>query len=70
MPLPLVMDDVLSNFDAERARLSAQVLLDATPEHQVLLFTCHQETVDSCEEVLATVSPEGRRLGAIYTPRR
>jgi hypothetical protein len=44
--LPLVMDDVLVNFDAERARLSAQVLLDATPEHQVLLFTCHQETVD------------------------
>ena len=46
VPLPLVMDDVLVNFDAERARLSAQVLLDATPEHQVLLFTCHQETVD------------------------
>jgi hypothetical protein len=46
VPLPLVMDDVLVNFDPERARLSAQVLLDATPEHQVLLFTCHPETVD------------------------
>ena len=46
VPLPLVMDDVLVNFDPERARLSAQVLLDATPEHQMLLFTCHPETVD------------------------
>ena len=46
VPLPLVMDDVLVNFDPERARLSAQVLLDATPEHQILLFTCHPETVD------------------------
>ena len=46
VPLPLVMDDVLVNFDPARARLSAQVLLDATPEHQMLLFTCHPETVD------------------------
>ncbi len=46
VPLPLVMDDVLVNFDPERARLAAQVLLDATPEHQILLFTCHPETVD------------------------
>ena len=46
VPLPLVMDDVLVNFDPKRARLSAQVLLDATPEHQMLLFTCHPETVD------------------------
>lgn len=46
VPLPLVMDDVLVNFDPERARLAAQVLLDATPDHQVLLFTCHPETVN------------------------
>ena len=46
VPLPLVMDDVLVNFDPERALLSAQVLLDATPEHQMLLFTCHPETVE------------------------
>ena len=46
VPLPLVMDDVLVNFDPERTRLSAQVLIDAAPEHQILLFTCHPETVD------------------------
>ena len=46
VPLPLVMDDVLVNFDPERTRLSAQVLIDAAPEHQILLFTCHPEIVD------------------------
>lgn len=46
VPLPLVMDDVLVNFDPERARLAAQVLLDATVDHQILLFTCHPETLN------------------------
>ncbi len=46
VPLPLVMDDVLVNFDPERARLAAEVLLDATHDHQMLLFTCHPGTVD------------------------
>ena len=56
VPLPLVMDDVLVNFDPERTRLSAQVLLDAAPEHQILLFTCHPETVD----VLIALEPSVR----------
>jgi len=44
--LPLVMDDVLVNFDPDRARLAAELLLSASANHQVLLFTCHPETVD------------------------
>ena len=56
VPLPLVMDDVLVNFDPKRTRLSAQVLLDAAPEHQILLFTCHPETVD----VLIALEPSVR----------
>ena len=51
VPLPLVMDDVLVNFDPERARLAAEVLLEATRDHQVLLFTCHPETVDLLAEL-------------------
>jgi uncharacterized protein YhaN len=42
--LPLVMDDVLVNFDPERARAVAELLLDCAGEHQVLIFTCHPET--------------------------
>jgi hypothetical protein len=41
--LPLVLDDVLVNFDAGRARAAAAVLRDfASAGHQVLLFTCHE----------------------------
>lgn len=43
MELPLVLDDLLVNFDLERARSAALVLRDfAAAGHQVLLFTCHE----------------------------
>jgi len=42
-PLPLVLDDVLVNFDAGRAKAAAQVLRDfAKAGHQLLVFTCHE----------------------------
>ena len=40
--LPLVLDDVLVNFDAPRAKAAADVLNDFTRRgHQVFIFTCH-----------------------------
>jgi uncharacterized protein YhaN len=40
--LPLILDDVLVNFDMDRARAAAQVLRDfAALGHQMLVFTCH-----------------------------
>lgn len=45
--LPLVLDDVLVNFDAERVRGAAEVLRDfADSGHQVLMFTCHDHIRD------------------------
>jgi hypothetical protein len=42
-PLPLIFDDVLVNFDIERARTAAAVLRDfAAAGHQMLVFTCHE----------------------------
>jgi uncharacterized protein YhaN len=41
--LPLLLDDVLVNFDAPRARAAAELLRDfATQGRQVLLLTCHE----------------------------
>lgn len=46
--LPLVLDDVFVNFDAERARAAAETIRDfATAGHQVLIFTCHDHIVDT-----------------------
>ncbi|MGI9516672.1 MAG: AAA family ATPase [Pirellulaceae bacterium] len=45
--LPLVLDDVLVNFDANRARAAAEVLRDfASGGYQVLMFTCHDHIRD------------------------
>jgi uncharacterized protein YhaN len=54
--LPLIMDEVLVNFDPERARAMARAIVDVSARHQVLLFTCHPETVKTMEEI----SPELR----------
>lgn len=41
--LPMVLDDVLVNFDAIRAQRAAEVLCDfAAGGHQLLVFTCHE----------------------------
>ena len=41
--LPMVLDDVLVNFDAVRAQRAARALCDfAAGGHQLLVFTCHE----------------------------
>ncbi len=41
--MPLVLDDVLVNFDADRSSRAATVLRDFAAEgHQLLVFTCHE----------------------------
>jgi len=41
--MPLVLDDVLVNFDTRRTRLAAELLRDfAGDRRQVLMFTCHE----------------------------
>ena len=45
-PLPVVMDDILVNFDADRASRAAAAIRDLAERHQVLYFTCHPWTAD------------------------
>lgn len=41
--LPMILDDVLVNFDMHRAKAAAGVLQDfAKAGHQILIFTCHE----------------------------
>jgi len=42
--LPLVMDDVMVNFDPERARAIGAALCSFAGSHQILVFTCHPAT--------------------------
>jgi uncharacterized protein YhaN len=43
-PLPVVVDDILVNFDPERARKTAEIFQEFGNNRQVIIFTCHPST--------------------------
>ncbi|MEM6690894.1 MAG: hypothetical protein AAF664_15785, partial [Planctomycetota bacterium] len=50
--LPLILDDVLVNFDGDRAMHAAKTLHTfAQLGHQVMMFTCHRHIVDIFHEI-------------------
>jgi uncharacterized protein YhaN len=57
-PLPVVMDDILVNFDAARAGRAAVAIGELAQRHQVLYFTCHRETA-------VLLDPSGTRTVAL-----
>jgi len=54
-PLPVVVDDILVNFDPERERRAAKALADLAKTNQVLVFTCHPSTVALLREASPTI---------------
>ncbi len=67
-PLPLVLDDVLVNFDAERAKAAAAVLRDfAAAGHQLLVFTCHEHILKLFKALKMPVSrlPDNAKPGQV-----
>jgi hypothetical protein len=50
--LPMILDDVLVNFDAGRAKVAASVLSEFAKEgHQLLVFTCHEHVWRMFKEI-------------------
>lgn len=45
-PLPIVLDDVMVNFDNYRSASFANILSDFTKDRQALVFTCHKHVRD------------------------
>jgi uncharacterized protein YhaN len=45
-PLPLIVDDILIQFDDERSRATLDALADFSAKTQVILFTHHQRVVE------------------------
>lgn len=44
--LPVIVDDILVNFDPERAQRAAAAFTELAQTNQVLVFTCHPSTAD------------------------
>ena len=56
--LPLIIDDVMVNFDLERAQAMARALIEFSKSQQVLFFTCHPWTV----EIFGQICPQLRLI--------
>lgn len=49
--LPVIVDDILVNFDPARARAAAQAFAELSATNQILVFTCHPTTVEHFQAV-------------------
>jgi uncharacterized protein YhaN len=54
--IPIIMDDILVNFDPERTRNACKAILEFSKEHQILFFTCHPEI----EQLFIDIDPDLR----------
>ena len=50
-PLPVVMDDILVNFDDERQLSTLKVLMNFDPDIQILFLTCHESIVHKAQSI-------------------
>ena len=58
-PLPVIVDEVLVNFDPERALRAAKAFTELSHSNQVLVFTCHPTIVEHFQEAANQLeSPE------------
>lgn len=55
--LPIVMDDVLANFDDDRSRRTLRALGEVSRKVQVLFFTCHPHVIELGREVFPLLRP-------------
>ncbi|MEM9186100.1 MAG: AAA family ATPase [Planctomycetota bacterium] len=62
--LPMILDDVLVNFDVGRSRTAAKVLTEFSRQgHQLLVFTCHEHVWSMFKDLHADVRRLPNRFG-------
>ncbi|MEN1678708.1 MAG: AAA family ATPase [Planctomycetota bacterium] len=62
--LPMILDDILVNFDAGRSRTAAKVMVEfAKDGHQLLVFTCHEHVWEMFKDLHADVRRLPNRFG-------
>jgi uncharacterized protein YhaN len=56
-PLPIVMDDVLVNFDDQRSAATLEALIEVAAQIQLILLTCHSQTLELVQRRLPQLEP-------------
>ncbi|GAA4440399.1 AAA family ATPase [Bremerella cremea] len=62
-PLPVLMDDILVNFDDSRQLATLRVLMNFDPRIQIIMLTCHEplvSKVQSLEESIRVTRMDGQ----------
>lgn len=67
-PLPIVMDDVLVNFDEDRARRTLETLVEFSRENQILFLTCHRGIVETLQQMEPQIRPLELIPGSLARP--
>ena len=69
-PLPVVMDDVLVNFDPDRARAACSAVIELSSQFQVVFLTCHPQTVEYFRDMApqAGAASNGRSMSVLELP--
>jgi uncharacterized protein YhaN len=49
-PMPFIVDDILINFDDQRSKATIKALSNLAEKTQVILFTHHQQIVETARE--------------------
>ncbi len=63
--LPVVMDDILVNFDSLRAENAAKAIAEMAAYNQVLYFTCHPRTMEIFRSVSSQAAEFSLQSGKI-----
>ncbi len=50
-PMPLILDDILINFDDERSRATLKALANLAEKTQVILFTHHRQILEDAKKI-------------------
>jgi uncharacterized protein YhaN len=67
-PLPLIFDDILVNFDPERAAAAAEAIGELSRNQQILLFTCHPATAERLRRVVGGAAVFELQNGQLTNP--
>jgi uncharacterized protein YhaN len=53
--LPVIVDEIFVNFDAQRAKQIAGIMETFATDRQILIFTCHPSTLDLFNESMVNI---------------
>ncbi|MCX6179467.1 MAG: AAA family ATPase [Chlorobiales bacterium] len=63
-PMPFIVDDILINFDDQRSKATIKALGNLAEKTQVILFTHHQQIVETAREFTASEKVFIHQLGS------